>query len=64
MFVRDRMTKTRIQYHPVLLLRTQWRFQEKGFRRFPVVDNGKLVGILTKKIFKQFHLQRLHLWYL
>ena len=23
-------------------------FREKGFKRFPVVDNGKLVGILTK----------------
>lgn len=50
MFIRNRMTKnphtissdTSISDAVAL-------FREKGFKRFPVVDNGRIVGILTKE---------------
>jgi acetoin utilization protein AcuB len=50
MFVRDRMTKNPYTIpSSTTIADAVALFREKGFRRFPVVDNGKLVGILTKE---------------
>jgi acetoin utilization protein AcuB len=50
MFVKNRMTKNPYTIpSSTTIADAVALFREKGFRRFPVVDNGKLVGILTKE---------------
>jgi acetoin utilization protein AcuB len=49
MFVKNRMTKNPYTIpSSTTIADAVALFREKGFKRFPVVDNGKLVGILTK----------------
>ena len=49
MFVKNRMTKNPYTIPSnTTIADAVALFREKGFKRFPVVDNGKLVGILTK----------------
>jgi acetoin utilization protein AcuB len=50
MLVRDRMTKDPITVDPDdFLSQALRRMQTGGFRRLPVVSNGKLVGIVTER---------------
>lgn len=50
MLVRDRMTKDPITIDPDdFLSQALRRMQTGGFRRLPVVANGKLVGLITKR---------------
>jgi acetoin utilization protein AcuB len=49
MRIRDMMTKNPFTVEPdTLMLDAQKIMKENGIRRLPVVDKGKLVGILTK----------------
>ncbi len=49
MFVKNRMTKDPITMSSnTSITDAVALFRERGFKRFPVVDNGKIVGILTK----------------
>jgi acetoin utilization protein AcuB len=50
MIVGNRMTKEPITVAPDdLLIRASHKMQAGGFRRLPVVSNGKLVGIVTER---------------
>jgi acetoin utilization protein AcuB len=50
MLVRDRMTKNPITIEPDdFLAQALRRMRTGGFRRLPVVDGGKLVGIITER---------------
>lgn len=50
MIVGNRMTKEPITVEPDdLLIRAAHKMQTGGFRRLPVVSDGKLVGILTER---------------
>ena len=50
MLVRDRMTKNPMTIDPDdFLSQALRRMQTGGFRRLPVVSNGKLVGIVTER---------------
>ena len=49
MRVRDMMTRNPITVDPdILVLDAQEIMKENKIRRLPVVDKGKLVGIITK----------------
>ncbi len=59
MLVSKRMKKTPVTVSPEDLLATvQKKMKDGGFRRTPVVENGRLVGIVTEKDLRQ------HLGYL
>src|SRR5687767_5332828 len=50
MLVRDRMTRAPVTIGPDdFLSEALRRMQSGGFRRLPVVSNGKLVGIVTER---------------
>lgn len=50
MLVGNRMTKEPITVEPGdLLSRAAHKMQAGGFRRLPIVDDGKLVGIITDR---------------
>ena len=54
MIVGKRMTKEPITVEPGdLLSRAAHKMQAGGFRRLPVVDNGKLIGIITDRDLRQ-----------
>jgi len=54
MIVGNRMTKEPITTEPdELLIRASHKMQSGGFRRLPVVSEGKLVGILTDRDLRQ-----------
>lgn len=54
MIVGNRMTKEPITTEPdELLIRASHKMQTGGFRRLPVVSEGKLVGILTDRDLRQ-----------
>lgn len=50
MLVANRMTKEPVTVEPVdLLIRASHKMQAGGFRRLPVLVDGKLVGIITER---------------
>ena len=50
MLVANRMTKEPVTAESVdLLIRASHKMQAGGFRRLPVVADGKLVGIITER---------------
>ena len=54
MIVGNRMTKEPINIGPDdLLIRASHKMQAGGFRRLPVVSDGKLVGIVTERDLRQ-----------
>ena len=54
MIVGNRMTKEPITVGPDdLLIRASHKMQAGGFRRLPVVSDGKLVGIITERDLRQ-----------
>jgi acetoin utilization protein AcuB len=56
MIVGNRMTKEPITVEPDdLLIRASHKMQTGGFRRLPVVSDGKLVGIITAHDLREHH---------
>lgn len=56
MIVGNRMTKEPITVEPDdLLIRASHKMQAGGFRRVPVVSEGKLVGIVTERDVREHH---------
>ena len=56
MIVGNRMTKEPITVGPDdLLIRASHKMQAGGFRRVPVVSEGKLVGIVTERDVREHH---------
>ena len=56
MIVGNRMTKEPITVGPDdLLIRASHRMQAGGFRRVPVVSEGKLIGIVTERDLREHH---------
>ncbi len=54
MFVKDWMTKDPVTVSSkTAMFEAQELLKKGGFRRLPVVDDGKLVGIVTDRDFKQ-----------
>lgn len=50
MFVREWMTKGPLTAGPTTSIKTAWKLlQERRIRHLPVVDGGKLVGIVTDR---------------
>ena len=62
MLVRNRMTKEPITVEPdELLIRASHKMQTGGFRRLPVISDGKLVGIITERDLREHrgHLEQI-----